>query len=191
MAKVTFKRVETNAEVNNIPILDGQLIYTGEGKTYIDYETQRVPINGTPDSAMSDSSTNPVENNVIKEYVDTNISTLDSKIHNGTILWTNQNPTSSLGFVQQNITLANDSYDILIWLFLRQYDQSIFVPPVFTIKGYGGFAIGISSSAETRRRGITYVDDTTYNIGECSGTEVNNNALIPMYVIGINTGLFE
>ena len=41
--KVEFKRVETDAEVENIDIKDGQLIYTGTGKTYMDYGTERIP----------------------------------------------------------------------------------------------------------------------------------------------------
>lgn len=43
MAKVEFKRVETDAEVENIDIKDGQLIYTGTGKTYMDYGNERIP----------------------------------------------------------------------------------------------------------------------------------------------------
>lgn len=70
MAKVTYKRVETNDLVNEIPIVDGQLIYSKQGKTYMDYGEERVAINGTTDTEMNDSSTNPVENRVIKSYVD-------------------------------------------------------------------------------------------------------------------------
>ena len=72
MAKVDFKRVKTNAEVNNIDIKDGNFIVTGEGKTFIDYENERKAIGGTPDIEMSDTSTNSVENRVIKQYVDEN-----------------------------------------------------------------------------------------------------------------------
>lgn len=73
--KVEFKRVQTDAEVENIDIKDGQLIYTGTGKTYMDYGTQRIPTGSgggsvTVDTAMSDTSTNAVQNKVIKEYVD-------------------------------------------------------------------------------------------------------------------------
>jgi hypothetical protein len=70
MAKVEFTRVQTNAEVENIDIKDGQFIVTGEGKTFVDYGEDRIGIGGTPDIQMSDSSTNSVENRVIKGYVD-------------------------------------------------------------------------------------------------------------------------
>ena len=73
--KVEFKRVQTDAEVENIDIKDGQLIYTGTGKTYMDYGTERIPTgsgggSGTVDTEMSDTSENAVQNKVIKEYVD-------------------------------------------------------------------------------------------------------------------------
>lgn len=47
MAKVNFIRKHTKAEVNDEPIVDGNFIVTGDGGTFIDYEEERVPINGT------------------------------------------------------------------------------------------------------------------------------------------------
>lgn len=44
MAKVVFKRVENRQAVDEIPILDGQLIYTKEGLSYIDYGESRTPM---------------------------------------------------------------------------------------------------------------------------------------------------
>ena len=87
MAKVQFKRIENSADINSVPVIDGQIIYTKDGKTYLDYEGQRVVVNGTPDTTMSDSSTNTIANSTVKSYVDTNIAEVNSKIHNGTILW--------------------------------------------------------------------------------------------------------
>lgn len=43
MPKVDFKRVETDAEVENIEIKDGQLIYSKSGKTFMDYGDERIP----------------------------------------------------------------------------------------------------------------------------------------------------
>lgn len=73
--KVEFKRVQTDAEVENIDIKDGQLIYTGTGKTYMDYGNERIPTGSgggsvDVDTEMSDTSENAVQNKVIKEYVD-------------------------------------------------------------------------------------------------------------------------
>ena len=70
MAKVNFKRIEDSSTINDIDIEDGAFIVTGDGKTYIDFGTDRIPTSGTPDSQMSDVSRNTVENKVIKEYVD-------------------------------------------------------------------------------------------------------------------------
>lgn len=79
VTKVEFTRVQTDAEVENIDVKDGQLIYTGTGKTYMDYGNQRIATgsgggSGTVDTEMSDSSTNAVQNKVIKEYIDNQIS---------------------------------------------------------------------------------------------------------------------
>ena len=48
MAKVDFKRVSTNAEIDNIEIKDGQFIVTGEGGSYVDFGNERTPITSTP-----------------------------------------------------------------------------------------------------------------------------------------------
>lgn len=70
MAKVNFKRIEDSSMIDDIDVDDGAFIVTGDGKTYVDFGTDRIPTSGTPDSQMSDVSRNTVENKVIKEYVD-------------------------------------------------------------------------------------------------------------------------
>lgn len=42
MAEVKFRRIESSEDINNLPVVDGQIIYTKDGKQYIDYETDRV-----------------------------------------------------------------------------------------------------------------------------------------------------
>lgn len=73
MAKVNFKRVETIKDIEKIQIEDGNLIVTADGNIFIDYEERRVPVGGTPDTMMSDESSNSVQNKVIKSYVDDNL----------------------------------------------------------------------------------------------------------------------
>lgn len=73
MAKVKFIRKETKEQINNLDIVDGQFIVCGDGSVYVDYGTERKSIGGTPDTSMSDTSVNSVQNKVIKEYVDTGI----------------------------------------------------------------------------------------------------------------------
>ena len=82
--KVEFKRVQTDAEVENIDIKDGQLIYTGTGKTYMDYGSERIATGSgggsvDVDTEMSDTSENAVQNKVIKEYVDDQIEISDTE----------------------------------------------------------------------------------------------------------------
>lgn len=189
MAKVVFKRTQTNAEIDNIPILDGQLIYSGEGKSYIDYGTNRVPINGTPDSSISSSSTNPVENHVIKEYVDTQINNILTP--NFTILWTNSNPTQP--FAQQNITLQQNNCDVLIWICERTSNNSSILISEQSLKGYGTMITSVASDGETLRRGIIYSSGETYVVQSgAKGASVQaDEYLVPLYVVGYNTGLFE
>lgn len=70
MAKVNFKRVQSINGLNNLDVVDGNLIVTGDGNLFIDYNNQRIAVGGTPDIEMSDTSTSPVQNKVIKEYID-------------------------------------------------------------------------------------------------------------------------
>ena len=84
MAKVEFTRVETDEEVEDISIKDGQLIYSKSGKTYMDYGDERIPTGSggssvDVDTEMSDSSTNAVQNKVIKEYVDNQVIISDTE----------------------------------------------------------------------------------------------------------------
>lgn len=76
MANVLFKRLEDSSELDNMPVIDGSLYITKDGKTFIDYDEDRIPVGGTPDTEMSDRSGNAVENNVIKQYVDDSIGSM-------------------------------------------------------------------------------------------------------------------
>lgn len=95
MPKVEFKRVQTDEEVENIDIKDGQLIYTGTGKTYMDYGNERIPTGSggssvEVDTEMSDTSENAVQNKVIKEYVDDQVSSIPEEV-----IISNSEPTST------------------------------------------------------------------------------------------------
>lgn len=85
MPKVEFKRVETDAEVENIDIKDGQLIYSKSGKTYMDYGDERIATGSgggsvNVDTEMSDISENAVQNKVIKEYVDDQVNSIPEEV---------------------------------------------------------------------------------------------------------------
>lgn len=81
MAKVNFIRRHTDVEVDEEPIVDGNFIVTGDGGVFIDYGTERIAIGGSiiVDSTMSDTSTNPVQNKVVKEYTDGKFKTINTK----------------------------------------------------------------------------------------------------------------
>ena len=70
MAKVNFKRYNTKEEALASDIIDGNYIVTKDGGNYVDFDGKRVPIGGTPDTEMSDTSENSVQNKIVKKYVD-------------------------------------------------------------------------------------------------------------------------
>ena len=57
MAKVKFSRTETSENISTIPIVDGQLVYTKDGKAFLDYGEERIEIvsggDTTPIGAIS------------------------------------------------------------------------------------------------------------------------------------------
>ena len=156
MAVVNFKRIEDSANINNIDIEDGAFIVTGDGKIFVDYGTDRVATSGTPDSQMSDTSRNTVENNVIKEYVDNVSSDTSSnylKFGNILICWgvTSLFDIPSSKTVNNDITLPqtykNNNYTVICSL----SDGGVYWASGLAIKGFT-----LSTSA-IRLQGANYV----------------------------------
>ena len=194
MAKANFKRIEDSSTIDDIDIEDGAFIVTGDGKTYVDFGTNRIPTSGTPDTQMSNISRNTVENKVIKEYVDGNF------IISPKLLWSNSNPESP--FDPQNITLSSSDYDVLEIYYYDWVDAHGFKDLICqkTIKGYGTMLqmqFPYNSAVYAGSRRITYVNDTTLYIGnnvrtiDNSGfnTTVFNKWNVPIFIIGYKTGL--
>lgn len=71
MPKVDFKRVETDEEIENLEIVDGQLIYSKSGKTFMDYGDERIPTGSGGGSEIVISSEKPT-NEDWKIWIDTN-----------------------------------------------------------------------------------------------------------------------
>ena len=186
MADVKYVRKETDEELDNVPIDDGQLLFTGEGHTFVDFNTVRIPMQNTPDSQMSSSSTNSVSNNVIKNYVDTSINNLDNTIIKSEVLWENVSPTTS--FTTLTINLANNDYDILEFYYKYNTDSD-YIISTKTLKGYGlcltelvGENFGYGA-----RRMVNRISDLTYEVQAPSGNSIIENPynyIIPLYVIG-------
>lgn len=189
MANVLFKRVEDSTQLDNIPVVDGSFYVTGDGKSFIDYGEERLPVGGTPDTEMSDRSRNTVENNVIKQYV-------DDSIISRKILWTNPNPNAD--FLAQSIVLSDSDYDMLEF-FYRSDMVGKRMASIKCLKGYSlqfdMFSMGFATRRWARR--LEFVSDTQYSVGDASvweqgqSTQVLNEQCVPLYVIGYKTGLFE
>ena len=182
MAKVNFKRIEDSSLIDNYDIEDGSFWVTGDGKTYIDYGTERIAIAGTPDTQMSDVSRNTVENNVIKSYVDDKYDKLG-----GVIAWTNPNPTNSFsaGSISLSRTFSEgfDSYEILF----RQSNQNTRLMSTGIIPKNNGTILNYCTQTTQYRATST----TMYNdMIVFEDAYPNNTACIPMYVILYNKGLF-
>lgn len=198
MAKVSFKRIESSNNIDNIDIVDGNFIVTGDGKSYIDYGINRTPIGGTPDSEMSDTSRNTVENKVVKEYVDNSIDNAKSEV-NGQILW--ENPNKSSTFVSQTITLSSGDYDVYEIFYYNWVNQKLY-SSVKTKKGNNVILqtmILSSNMGYVGARNVYYSSPTSLSFGD-NYSIIDNNTIVvgarnewnvPIYVIGYKTGLFE
>lgn len=191
MAKVNFKRVQDSSELENIAIEDGAFIVTGDGKSYVDYGSNRIPTSGTPDDEMSDASRNTVENKVIKEYIDNNTNSLKP-----TLLWTNPNPNSQ--FSSSQITLSSGDYDFLEIYYYDWAVDSISwkdVKCVKTLKGYHTVLEAIISydgKAYMGTRRARYVNNTSLQVDNCYAlinentfSSIQNNAwCVPLKIYG-------
>lgn len=200
MADVKFKRIENSSSINEIPISDGNFIVTKDGKSYIDYDSDRIPTNGTPDTQMSDISRNTVENKVIKEYIDNQINI--SKTETAPkLLWRNSDPYTP--FSEQIITLNDDDYNMLEFFatswYMNGYRKLV---SVRLPKGISGIIttqfVTPANSFYIASRIIDYRDVTHFTIansravdsGNISNVLTNNEVLIPYCVVGYKTGLF-
>ena len=112
---------------------------------------------------------------------------------NGTILWTNQNPTAN--FVAQTITLSSSDYDILEFIWRTDLVGNLtFSEKVMKGKGtqFDFFSTAIVGRRWCRR--ILYVSDTSYSFNNCykldTSSTMENDNCVPLYVIGYKTGLF-
>jgi hypothetical protein len=192
MSKVFFRRIADSTSIDQFPVEDGCFWITGDGRSFIDYDNDRIPIAGTPDTQMSNSSRNAVENKVIKEYVDTRLSLYETK---GKIIWTNPNPTNN--FDAQTITLDEslDNYDEYEILVLQSTTNSRLISTGRIPVGHGTI-ISYNTSSYLYRPTGTIVSGDTISFEDGKGVvgttvTVQNESIVPMYVIGYNTGLFE
>lgn len=106
------------------------------------------------------------------------------------ILWTNPSPTSS--FTSQTITLSSGDYDFYEIFFTYSVSTSQYANGTKAVKGKGliGAIIGYGNSVLLRRK-VDYTDATHLLVASAyNGSAIDDNYMIPIYVIGYKTGTF-
>lgn len=119
----------------------------------------------------------------------------------GKILWTNPDPTSSFGNV--TITLSSDDYDMLE-IFFYDFLSTKRVMSERIYKGQNGNLMALfmfNAGFYMGARAIEYTSDTQYLFGNArkiidngtvvSGVPTANSWIVPLYVVGYKTGLFN
>lgn len=119
----------------------------------------------------------------------------------GQILWTNPAPTQT--FAEQSITLSSDDYDFYEIYFLcgtSSPENQRLAYSGKLIKSYGArssYTYAGSGGVNVRSRIFDMVSATSikfydaYSATGATAYSVNNAVMIPMYVIGYKTGLFN
>lgn len=147
------------------------------------------------DITVSQSGENIELNTTVDmQTIETNVLTNTTNIANitGTILWTNPNPSSS--FIGQTITITGEDYDVYE-IYYKMTASSDYLESIRFIKGHGSFVeiADIVNRVGACSRIITSSSDTEIIFEDCKKTTGTNDnaALIPLYIVGYNTGLFS
>ena len=130
--------------------------------------------------------------NDIKSVVNNNANELTNIM--GKILWNNPNPTSS--FISQDITLQNSDIDMIQIIFYQASNILRFQSTGLIPIGESHLSTMFNAKSYIRtfriaNNVLTFDDCNTYNSYNSTTATVNNNALIPIYIIGYKTGLFN
>lgn len=152
-------------------------------------ENAEIPdINKITDDDMNEIKT--VVNNNDDELI-----TINTKLTNitGQILWTNSNPTQAISETI-NITLSSSNYDMIEIYYIQTVSNQSLMYSSKVLKGNSTrMRISTTDSANIYR-GMTYLSDTSYRI-ELPYSDVSlsniSSMVIPVYIIGYKTGLFN
>lgn len=141
---------------------------------------------------VKDTDMNQIKSVVNGNYTETtdSINEINTNL-GGIILWTNPNPTSS--FAAQTITLSSSDYDFYEIYCSYSNQTSQYLNCYKSIKGEGTIMSlhGFSTNLSARRK-VDYNNATSLIISDANGDNATNNSyLIPRYIIGYKTGLFE
>lgn len=205
MAKVLFKR-RTTAEIEDLAVEDGALIYnTDNGKTYMDFEDERIQTGGNADTIISTETTEPTDEDIklwinpdkvtptgASNVVDSMDGTQTDKslsvnavknyvreTSTGFLLWTNPSPNSTMS-ANTEINLSSSDYDMLEVIFKRTNTQTSWYSTGKVPKGIDIPLDCTSTSSDTyawvRSRSLQYQNDTKFKSIAPAIQFVNNNA---------------
>lgn len=110
----------------------------------------------------------------------------------GQILWTNPNSTSD--FSAQAITLSSNDYDMYEIIYYSSITQAVQMTTGKIKKGENLYLTQTYYDAQVRvrQREVIYNSDLSLNVQEAKNNgSTQNTDLIPIYVIGYKTGLFN
>lgn len=110
----------------------------------------------------------------------------------GEILWTNPNPTVS--FSSQTITLSTNDYDMYEIIYYSSITQAGQMATGKIKKGENLYLTQTyyDTQVRVRQREVNYSSDLSLNVQEAKNNgSTQNTDLIPIYVIGYKTGLFD
>lgn len=134
-----------------------------------------------------------IDMNEIKSVVNNNATEVTNIT--GQILWTNPNPANS--FTAQTITLNSSNYDMYEVIYYSSMTLATQMTSGRIKKGETLFLQQTYydtnlSQVRSRQRDIAYVSDLSLNVLDAKNNgAVQNTDLIPAYVIGYKTGLFN
>lgn len=220
MAKVLFKR-RTTAEIEELPVEDGALIYnTDNGKTYMDFEEERIQTGGNADTMIAIGGEEPTDEDIKIWFPDDTIKTKASEVVNSMegnetdlspsvnavksyinnqsfILWENENPTSN--FEPQTINLVSADYDMFSIIFTGAIGENGQYQSNKILKGNAtrmGYQADNDSGLYTYLRTVTDNGDMSMLFADAYEVRYNartkkNDRCVPLYVIGYKTDLFK
>lgn len=176
---------------------------TYANKSYVNQNANVAATNKISDTDMNEIK-NVVNNNATElENTNNNVSNTQTLINNvkGKILWTN--PSPSLSFSSQNITLNSSDYDIIEIFYRSTPSFSNYRGSIRVLKGGSG-EITLSDTGTFSGvlqnciilRTFAYTNDTTYDISRAqyrygtSGSYQVDDILVPLYVVGYKLEIF-
>lgn len=163
----------------------------------------KVALNENPDipevNKITDDNINDLKAGINTN--ETNLNTLNTKVTNitGQILWTNSDPSGD--FASQTISLSSSDYDVL-GIYYYDYKVSKNMQYTQCLKG-ASFTLNsqlfVSGNYFIVSRVFSRTSDTSFTVDNAVGTSasapsttaLHNDQVIPVYIVGYKTGLFN